>query len=88
MPSSVIKGVFRDAGDSMRFTILSSFCRVIDAEELHDYLMYRENEIRDFGFRLYEGRPINFLHRPGNDDDRKCAQVEYARQYTYHYSTS
>ena len=50
-----------------------------DAEELHDWLIYREQDIRDFGFRVYEGRGKNFLHRPQSDDDRKCAQVRPAR---------
>lgn len=48
---------------------------MIDAEELHDWLIYREHDVRDFGFRVYEGRDVNFLHRPQDDDDRKCAQV-------------
>lgn len=46
-----------------------------DAEELHDWLIHREQDLRDFGFRVYEGRDVNFLHRPQTDDDRKCSQV-------------
>jgi hypothetical protein len=49
--------------------------RLEDAEELHDVLVTRSAFVKDFGFRIYEDREGNFLHRPVSEDDKKAAQV-------------
>lgn len=51
---------------------------VEDAEYMHDTLVGREAEVKDFSFRVYEGRSGAFLHRPVSDEDRLCAQEALA----------